>query len=261
MIKYTVKKLAELSGVSVRTLHHYDKIDLLKPNSRSENGYRYYSENEMLKLQQILFYKELGFSLTEIATLLSDPQFDLINALHAHKKALLLRQEQTNVLVNTIDRTIDNLKKDKTMIDIHNLYEGFDKETAEKYHKEAINKYGKESVDRSMKALGKMKKEDSKLLIANMKNCMHDLFELRELNVDNPQVQEKISEFYLIIRTFWGTSNIENPQAEEFSGLGKLYICDERYTMIDGKAQPEFAQFMADAMGFFAETALKSTGN
>ena len=253
MIKYTVKHIAKLSGVSVRTLHHYDKIDLLKPNSRSESGYRLYGEAELLKLQQILFYKEFGFSLTEVANMFKDPKFDLIEALQKHRLALEARQRKTYTLLNTIDKTLMQLQKGQNMINTEDLYEGFDKETAEKYHKEAIDKYGKESVERSMKALDKMEKKDSKLLIANMKKCMHDLFELRELKMDDPQVQQKISEFYLIIRSFWGTANMEDPQAEQFSGLGKLYVCDERFTMIDGKAQPEFAKFMAKAMQIFSE--------
>ena len=88
MKKYSVKKLAKLAGVTVRTLHHYDKIDLLKPALRSDKHYRYYGQEELLRLQQILFYKELGFPLQEIKEILEDPDFDLIEALESHKKAL-----------------------------------------------------------------------------------------------------------------------------------------------------------------------------
>lgn len=80
MKEYSVKGLSKIAGVSVRTLHHYDKIGLLKPAIRTEARYRLYGENELLKLQQILFYKELDFSLNEIINILNDPDFDLMKA-------------------------------------------------------------------------------------------------------------------------------------------------------------------------------------
>ena len=80
MTKYSVKQLSELAGVTVRTLHHYDRIGLLSPAQRSESGYRYYGRAELLRLQQILFYRELGFRLQEIGDILDDPSFDLLTA-------------------------------------------------------------------------------------------------------------------------------------------------------------------------------------
>ena len=91
MKQYGVKELSDLSGVTVRTLHHYDKIGLLKPLNRTEAGYRFYGEEELLRLQQILFYKELDFSLKEIADLLDDPDFELIQALQSHRSELEAR--------------------------------------------------------------------------------------------------------------------------------------------------------------------------
>lgn len=85
---YTVKKLAELSSVSVRTLHHYDDIDLLKPAFYGANQYRYYEEKEALLLQKILFYRELGFSLPDIKEILTNKRFDKIKALEAHRQNL-----------------------------------------------------------------------------------------------------------------------------------------------------------------------------
>ncbi|MBA4145294.1 MAG: MerR family transcriptional regulator, partial [Cytophaga sp.] len=88
MVSYSVKELSEIAGVSVRTLHLYDEIGLLKPSTRTEARYRLYGENELLRLQQILFYKELGISLEEIRSILDDPEFDLLQALESHKVAL-----------------------------------------------------------------------------------------------------------------------------------------------------------------------------
>jgi DNA-binding transcriptional MerR regulator len=85
---FTVKKLAKLSGVSVRTLHWYDEIGLLKPAYLGANHYRYYQEEQLLILQQILFFKELGFNLNDIQSLLAERDFDKLNSLEAHKQVL-----------------------------------------------------------------------------------------------------------------------------------------------------------------------------
>src|ERR1044071_5861965 len=115
MDNYSVKKLSVLAGVSVRTLHLYDKMGLLKPSVRTEAGYRLYGERELLRLQQILFYKEFGFSLQQIAAILDDPEFDLIEALESHKRNLQARQESINMLLQTLDKTITNIKNSMNM--------------------------------------------------------------------------------------------------------------------------------------------------
>lgn len=104
-VRYSVKQLARLAGVSVRTLHVYDKLDLLKPSVRTDAGYRFCGEAELLRLQQILFYKELDLSLKAIAGILDDPGFDLVEALAGHKLALIARRDRLDLLLNTIDNT------------------------------------------------------------------------------------------------------------------------------------------------------------
>src|SRR5690606_41252006 len=111
MKRYTVKQLAELSGVSVRALHHYDEIGLLEPAYVGDNGYRYYEEGELLRLQQILLHRELGFPLKEIAALLDDSSFDRLEALRAHKHRIEAEAERYRRLVGTIDRTIAELTR------------------------------------------------------------------------------------------------------------------------------------------------------
>lgn len=106
MKNYGVKEVAKLSGASVRTLHHYDKIGLLKPANRTETGYRYYGEPRLLRLQQILFYRELGFPLKEIRKVLDAPGFDLVNALKNHKLDLEACRKRISSLLRTIYKTI-----------------------------------------------------------------------------------------------------------------------------------------------------------
>lgn len=112
---YTVKQVAELSGVSVRTLHFYDESDLLKPAWTGANGYRFYEEPQLLTLQQILFYRELGFELRQIRELLGRPDFQRVDALRSHRKALEERLARTRRLLETIDHTIDHLEGRKPM--------------------------------------------------------------------------------------------------------------------------------------------------
>ncbi len=112
---YSVSQLAQLSGVSVRTLHLYDDIGLLKPLSRTEAGYRLYGESELLRLQQILLYRQLNFPLAEIRRILDDANFDLIQALETQKRAFQVKQTDLEQLLTTIDQTIHHLKKEGHM--------------------------------------------------------------------------------------------------------------------------------------------------
>lgn len=121
---YTVKKLSELSGVTVRTLHFYEEEGILKPSYYGSNGYRYYEEKELLQLQQILFFKELGFTIRQIKKLIGKSDFDQLSALHSHKKSLNQEREKIGKLLKTIDKTINHLKGNKKMKD-KEIFDGF----------------------------------------------------------------------------------------------------------------------------------------
>lgn len=112
---YTVKQVAALSGVSVRTLHFYDETGLLKPAYYGANGYRFYEELQLLTLQQILFYRELGFELRQIQGILDRPDFEKVAALQSHRKVLQKNLTQTRQLIETIDKTVNHLKGTKKM--------------------------------------------------------------------------------------------------------------------------------------------------
>src|SRR6201998_162628 len=107
---FTVKQVAEMSGVSVRTLHFYDETGLLKPAYYGRNGYRFYEEPQLLTLQQILFYRELGFGLKQIQRVLGRPNFQKLAALQTHRKALQEKVARPRQLTDTIDKTIQHLK-------------------------------------------------------------------------------------------------------------------------------------------------------
>ena len=253
---YSVKKLSDIAGVSVRTLHLYDEIGLLKPSVRTEAGYRLYGEKELLRLQQILFYKELDFSLQQIASILDDPDFDLVNALEHHKLALQSRQERLNTLLSTIDKTIFKIRNGMKLTH-KELYEGLPKEKAESWRNEAIDKYGDDAIHQSEKSLRNMTKEDFNKLKEENKNVTLNLLSLVNEDPLSDAVQKMIAKHYNIIRKFWGTDGSVDKQAEAYAGLGQLYVNDERYTSFDGKPNPGFALFMSKAMSHYAKTNFK----
>ncbi|HTR30910.1 MAG TPA: MerR family transcriptional regulator [Puia sp.] len=255
-IRYSVKQLAGLAGVSVRTLHVYDEMGLLKPSIRTDAGYRQYGESELLRLQQILFYKELDLPLKQIAEILDDPGFDLVEALEGHRIALTARRDRLETLLKTIEATIDHLKN-KTMSNFEKLYEGMPREEAAALRQEAIDNWGENAIRKSEVALMGMGKDRLERLKADQKDIMRRLRSLRQADPYDEPVQTQIGRHYEMIRAFWGLSGDEPVKAKAYKGLGDLYVSDDRYLAEDGKPDPEFAAFMRSAMGFFADSRLE----
>jgi len=164
MTNYSVKELAELASISIRTLHYYDKIGLLKPAFRSEKGYRCYGRNELLLLQQILFYKELGFKLKDIEAIIKAADFDLITALESHKKKLKNQLGNIHQLLQTIDNTIHELKNNNRMKD-EEIYAGFSSEEKKAMRAEVTKKWGADKLkatEDNIRAMGKDGWHDAK---------------------------------------------------------------------------------------------------
>lgn len=247
--------MARLAGVSVRTLHVYDKMGLLQPSVRTDAGYRQYGEAELLRLQQILFYKELDIPLKKIAELMDDPGFDLIEALTGHKHALSARRDRLDTLLKTIDNTIDHLKNN-TMSNFENLYEGMPREQAAVLRREAIDNWGEEAIRRSENALLEMGKDRFEQLKADQQDIAQRLRVLRGEDPQSGPVQEQIARHCEMIRGFWGLGPGEAIKARAYKGLGELYLSDERYTAADGRPDPEFAAFMRAAMDYYADMQL-----
>lgn len=147
---YTVKQLSDLAGVSVRTLHYYDEIDLLHPTQVGENGYRYYDDAALLRLQQILFYREIGLELMQIRDVLDSPDFDLLTALRSHRGALEEKINRLESLVDTVNRTIMHLSGEADMSK-KQLFEGFSEEKQKDYEREARLQWGPDSVNESIR--------------------------------------------------------------------------------------------------------------
>jgi len=138
---YTVKRVAAMSGVSVRTLHFYDETGLLKPAYHGANSYRFYEEPQLLTLQQILFYRELGFELKRIKEILSQRKFERVGALESHRQVLEKKATRTRTLIETIDKTIGHLKGTKKMKS-EELFKGFSIGAGRDRFNDGFNRHG-----------------------------------------------------------------------------------------------------------------------
>jgi len=245
MEKFSVNQLAKLAGVSVRTLHHYDEIGLLKPGTRTESNYRYYGEAELLRLQQILFYKELDIPLAKIGEILDDSSFDTEEALRAHKKELVKRKNRTVELLKTIDKTLIHLKNKKMKAE--DMYRGFSKEQAEAYEKEAKNKWGNKIVEESKKRVKNMGKEGLANLLTEGEEISKELSLLMHLNPDDKKVQQLTQRHYKLIDEFYSVT----PQI--YRGLADLYVDDERFRKNYDKHKKGLAAFLREAMIVYCE--------
>ena len=138
VMAYTVGEVSKIAKVSVRALHHWDEIGLVVPSRRSPKGYRLYTDDDLDRLQQVLFYRELGFRLEDIATTLADPAFDRPEALRSHRALLLQRVEHARALLELVDRTLRAMNGEEAM-KAEEKFEGFD---ATKFEAEARERWG-----------------------------------------------------------------------------------------------------------------------
>ncbi|WP_142688483.1 MerR family transcriptional regulator [Chitinophaga polysaccharea] len=252
MKHYAVNKLAKLAGVSVRTLHYYDQIGLLTPSVRTAAGYRLYGETELLRLQQILFYRELDVELKDIGNILDDPEFDLVHALESHRQMLLSKKSRIETLVATVEKTIFHLKN-KVNMNVEDLYAGLPKEQAEAWRREAKEKWP-DQVAHAEKQLLTMDMDSYQQLQEGFKANWEKLALLSGQDPATEQVQREIDVHYHYILKFWGKAG---NQAEAYKGLGDLLANDERYTQVNGVTKPAFGKFMQQAIHIYVERRLR----
>ena len=240
-----VKEVAELAGISVRTLHYYDEIGLLVPDGVTDTGYRVYSERNLETLQQILFFRELGFSLKRIKEIVTDPHFDRLEALELHRKVLLERRKRLDTMLATLDKTIRHMKGEMAMT-ARERFEGFDF-GSNPYEEEARRLWGDAAVDRSNAALRRLTREETEALQDEMNAIYRKLAALRHTAPDSEEAQAAIGEWYHLLRKFGDYT------PEMFRNLGRMYVDDERFAKHIDQFGEGLAEFMRDAMAVYAE--------
>ena len=255
---YTVKKLSELSGVTVRTLHFYEEIALLKPAYYGSNGYRYYEESQLLQLQQILFFKELGFSLKQIRKVVGKSDFDQLAALYSHKKSLSREWEKIGVLLKTIDKTINHLKGKKKMKD-KELFDGFCITLVKKAPAGACYASAEELVGKSVRNPTRDMEDvqkRGKVYYDNLNKAACQLFkELTSciesgLDPATDEVQKIIEKHHALIDQFHDATQ------EVYKATAQLYEEHPEMRKQLDLFHPHLASFMAKAMRVFADQKL-----
>ncbi len=250
---YTVNQLARMSGVSVRTLHLYDELGLLKPAYRGANGCRFYEEPQLLTLQQILFYRELGFELKRIKCIIGRPSFDRIAALESHRRVLRQDLARMRELLQTIDKTIEHLKGMKTMKD-QELFGGFSPEVQACHERHLIERFGegmKEQIAQSRARVKDWTKADWEKSGKAFAGICRDLVERmhRGFLADSVAVQESIRRHYQWLKQFW------TPTRTSYAGHGQ-FIVDSELRKAYEAHDPKLPEFAGAAIKAFAEREL-----
>lgn len=257
---YTVKQMARLSGVSVRALHHYDDIGLLKPASVGENGYRYYGRDELLRLQQIMLHRELDLPLDEIAALLDAEGFDRLAALRSHRDRLAAKAERYATLLRTLDATLAALKGEQTMDD-KDFYKGFEPEKQAAYEAWLIERHGEPMRERIETAKDGIRQRVRDLGRAGVESLQAEAGAIEQgmakalsegLPVDCESVRALMRRHRDWVAAGWNRL----PTGDAFSGLAGLYLEHPDFKARYEAVQPGLTEYLAEAMRSFAEAEM-----
>ncbi len=241
-MKMHINEFAKLTGVSVRTLHYYDEIGLLKPaNVDEQNGYRFYDEFSLFRMQEVLFYRELDFSLKSIIEILSSPDYDKEKALAEQKKLLILKKERLERLISAIDCA----KRGKNVMkEFDNTeFENYKNEVKEKWgNTQAYNEYTEKTKGYSKENFNAMGEGMEKIL-AEFANCMQNGAEPNSADAQNlvQKLQNHITE------NFYTCTN------EILASLGQMYVADERFKNNIDEHAPNTAQFISQAIEYYCK--------
>jgi DNA-binding transcriptional MerR regulator len=250
IMEYTVQKLGQIAGISTRTLRYYDEIGILKPARINSSGYRIYGQDEVDRLQQILFYRELGVSLENIKEIVTNPTFDGEKALREHRVKLLEKRQQLDLLITNVEKTIASTERRMIMTD-QEKFEGFKKklidDNEKKYGKEIREKYGEEAVNRSNQKLKNMTPEQHEKITKLTEEVLATLYAAFETGDPAGELAQKAADLHRQYLTFYWDSYSK----EAHAGIAQMYVDDERFTAYYDKKQPGAAAFLRDAVHIY----------
>ena len=241
-MKMQIKKFAELTGVSVRTLHYYDEIGLLKPSSVDRfTGYRYYDESSVLRMQEILFYRELDFSLKSIAEILSSPNYDREKALKEQKKLLTLKKERLERLILSIDNAVKG----------ENVMSAFDNSEFEAYKAETKEKWGN---TKAYAEFSEKTKDYSKERFADINTGLEYIFrDFAELMQSGAEPNSSDAQALVKKLQAYITENFYTCTDEILAGLGQMYVADERFKHNIDKYADGTAEFVSEVIKMYTQ--------
>ncbi len=248
-----ITEVARASGVSSRTLRHYDAIGLLRPAHVGRNGYRFYSERELARLQRILLLRELGLGLDEIKAIVDD-DCDPLDALRRHRVDLLRRGRELQALLATVDTTIESWENGETM-STDELFAGFDQQRQAAYEQELVDRFGddvSEPMAQSRASTVGWEQRDyaeAQSAFASIDDRLVELIE-QGATPDDPAVQAVVTEHYTVVARFW------TPDAERYAGLGQLYVDHPDFRARYDDVHPRLAEFLRDSMAVYSQEGL-----
>ena len=250
---WSIAEVAKFSGLTSRTLRHYDEIGLLPPAFVAANGYRYYGEDELLRLQRIMVLRELGLPLPRIAEVL-DAQTDRIEALREHHRMLLAERDRLTRLAATVARTIGELEDDTEggrSVTIHrpeNLFEGFDDT---QYADEARARWPEQHAQ-SEAYVATLTEQDKRDMGRESTAAMIRMAEFMAAGkpADDAEVQDEVDRHYQGMLRFW------TPNASAYKCLGQMYVDDERFTATYDRIAVGLAAYYRDAIAAYADARL-----
>jgi DNA-binding transcriptional MerR regulator len=243
---YTIKEIADLAGVTTRTLRYYDQLGLLIPSEIGNNGYRYYDHNCLLRLQQVMYFRELDVPLKEILDILSRPDFQILPALENHRDALVDQEKRINKLLETLERTISSLQGEGNMSE-KEYFEGFDEtqyeeETRERWggtpqYAESQRKWSSYSRDQQEE----IKEEGGRISIRMVtKNP--------EASPGDPDVQVAVGEYYEYLNKYFYTCEVEF-----IRGLADMWVQDPRFAVNYESIREGGAAFVREAVHIYCD--------
>jgi DNA-binding transcriptional MerR regulator len=251
-MEYTSNKLSKMSGVSARTLRYYDEIGLLRPARVASSGYRIYGQDDVDKLQQILFYRELGFPLDEIKRILSTSGFDREQAFLCHLAKLHKKRERLDTLIGNVTKSIAAMKGDADMPD-KEKFEGFKQslidENEREYGAEMRGKYGDQAVDESnarLKGLTQEQYDEGERLRLSLEETLKAAF-------DAGDPAGELAQKACDLHRQWLCIFYPGYGKEYHKGLAEMYVADERFRANYDKLAPGCAEFLRDAINIYCE--------
>ena len=245
---YTVQKLASLSGVSIRTLHHYDEIGLLKPAYIGGNGYRYYEQEQLLLLQQILFFRNLGFELKKIREIVKKNDFDRIAALHSHRKMLMKELEKTRELIETIDNTLKHLQGRKKMKD-NQFFKGLNSPKQKEYDKYLIDsgRHTAEELEAGRKRLETWQPQDWEKVQIEWEALLNDYVNAIGKGPSSPQAFACVERHLQYLKRF----GIETKK-EDLVEKAHFYLSHPDWRKVFDTYHPKLQEFILAAIEAYA---------
>jgi DNA-binding transcriptional MerR regulator len=248
---FSIKKIADMAGVTTRTLRYYDEIGLLTPAGVGENGYRFYDQGNLMRLQQIMFFRELDVPLDDIQLIMTQPDFNLVEALENHRTALKNKASRLEKLINTVNHTIDTIKGEINMKE-QELFEGFDEN---KYEEEAKERWGNtpQYVESRRKWASYSKEQKQAIKEEGGQFALRMVTTNSNAKPDDPDVQAAIGEYLAYFNKYFYACD-----AEFLRNLSDMWVADERFAINYERIREGGAKFLRDAVYIFADRMKKN---